>query len=268
MKKMDLLAFVHIEKSAGTSMIHLLRHNYCLRYLDVRPLGHKEKIFKAEDLVGYIKLAPWLRAIGGHSVVPWSNLNAIANVRYVTLLRDPVKRYVSQYRYWNSHLGKSISMEEYLSKEGPRNIQVKKLAGEANLNRAMDNIDDKFACVGVVEHLDAFLRECQNSEMDNGFKALRIERNVNKHAAISADNIVDQYEDEIRENNRLDLELYEKILKNIEEQLMSEGNASSSIPDIKRSPQLAFDYIFRKFYVEPVTGWLRTRSGLEKSGSY
>lgn len=266
MKKKSLLAFVHIEKSAGTSIIHLLRHNYFLRYLDVRPLAHRDRIFKAEDLLRYMAIAPWLKVVGGHSVVPWSDLESISDVRYIALLRNPEKRYISQYRYWNSHLGKGISVEEYLSREGPRNIQVKKLAGEENLDKAINVIGEKFVCIGVVEHFERFLLNLQDKE--RSFHALHIVQNVNKTNSASADRLVEQYGDDIRENNWLDMQLYDYVLKHIEERVSASLDARQAMPCMKRSPRLMADYLFRKLYVEPVTGWIRQKNGLEKKGSY
>lgn len=268
MKKRDLLAFVHIEKSAGTSLIHLLRHNYFPGYMDVRPLRHREKIFRAEDLLRYVRLVPWLSAVGGHSVVPWSDLESVVNVRYIALLRDPVKRYVSQYRYWSSHLGKALSMDEYLSREGPRNLQVKKFAGEENLAKAIDVIGEKFLCVGVVEHFDRYLLDLQDRESDSGFRAMHMEQNVNLRNDLSENKLVEQYGDRIYENNKLDIQLYRKVLKDIEGRQSGNDSRAKQIPGMKSSPQLVIDYLFRKLYIEPVTGWIRESNGLEKRGSY
>lgn len=268
MKKSDLLAFVHIEKSAGTSMIHLLRHNYFMRYLDVRPLDHGERIFKARDLQRYKNIVPWLTVVGGHSVVPWSDLESVANVRYIVLLRNPLKRYVSHYRYWNSHLRKEISMEEYLSREDPCNIQVKKLAGEENLDKAINIIGEKFSCVGVVEHFDRFLLDLQDKESGSGFRALHIEQNVNKKSSLSVDELIDQYGDEIVDNNRLDMDLYDFVLNGIEERAATLSGVGKKMPSMRRSPQLVSDYLLRKLYIEPITGWIRQKNGLERRGSY
>ena len=50
-KKREMLAFTHIEKAAGTSLIHLLRVNYFMKYCDVMPLSIKSSgILRADDL--------------------------------------------------------------------------------------------------------------------------------------------------------------------------------------------------------------------------
>ena len=36
-QKNKILGFVHIEKTAGTSLIHILRHNFFMRYMDKEP---------------------------------------------------------------------------------------------------------------------------------------------------------------------------------------------------------------------------------------
>ena len=266
--KRELLAFVHIEKSAGTSIIHLLRHNYFPRYLDVRPLGHNERVFKGEDFLRYTNIAPWVKVIGGHSVVPWSDLESVANVRYITLLRNPVNRYVSQYRYWSSQLGKAISIDEYLSRKEVCNIQLKKIAGEENVDKAIDIISEKFLCIGVVELFDWFLVELQASKASQGFRGLHIEQNINKKHPIPADHLIEKYADDMIENNRLDIELYNYVLKSIEGRISRYSEDEQNIPKMKWSLQLFADYLYRKTYIEPVTGRIRAKNGLGKEGSY
>jgi hypothetical protein len=159
-------------------------------------------------------------------------------------------------------------MGEYLCKKGPCNVQVKKIAGEENLDKAINIMGERFVCVGVVEHFDQFLRDLQDKEADSGFRALHIVQNVNKKNLAPADTLIDQYGDDIRENNRLDMQLYDYVLKSIEERVSKSAGAGEEIPRMNRSPQLMVDYLFRKLYVEPVTGWIRRKHGLQKRGSY
>ena len=268
MRRKELLAFVHIEKTAGTSMIHLLRHNYLLRYLDVRPLNHSGRVFKATDLELYLKLCPVLRAIGGHSVVPWSDLESVADVKYITLLRDPVRRYVSQYRYWLSHLGKDVTIEEYLGRQGPRNLQVKRLAGEENLEKAIETIEHKFLCVGVVEQFDSYLKELESILGSSQFSAFRIEENINRKNTTAADEIIEKYKDAIVECNQIDISLYRYVTKRIAAKNRSEITEDSGLGTRRRTAKLFLDYMFRKAYVEPVTGIIRRHHGLSPAGSF
>ncbi|HMU91316.1 MAG TPA: hypothetical protein PKC33_11515, partial [Pseudomonadales bacterium] len=71
----DLLAFVHIEKAAGTTFIHILRRNFFLRYLDVRPYGIESGgLFLSGDLRISTRILPGLKCFSGHAVTPYSDL--------------------------------------------------------------------------------------------------------------------------------------------------------------------------------------------------
>lgn len=268
MKRRRLVAFVHIEKTAGTSMIHILRHNFFPGYVDVRPLSHGDQIFRESDLRKYLRINPFLKVIGGHSVVPSSGLERCAQMIYITLLRDPVKRYISQIRYWQSHLGKSLSIEDFLNREHSKNLQTKKIAGCADIDRAIEIIDRENFYVGIVERFDEFLLELQSAFRRDGFRAIKIERNINRTHSTAPQDIIDRYHDGIIDNNRLDISLYNHVKARIEVQYTGHKHDGIKIPSHQYTPKLLADYLVRKSYLEPVSNWIRTHNGLEAKGSY
>lgn len=268
MKRRDLLAFVHIEKTAGTSMVHILRHCFFPVYADVRPLTHRKRIFQASDLRRYFRINPFLKVISGHSVVPWSGLEQCADISYITLLRNPISRYVSQFRYWQSHLGKSISIEQYLNREDSKNIQTKKIAGCEDIDRAIEFIGRKNFYIGLVEKFDEFLVELQTSFHPDGFRAIKIEKNINRIHNTAAQDIIDRYHDEIVDNNRLDITLYNKVKAKLEVKYGNRKHNVLDIPSCHYTPQLIADYVVRKSYLEPVSNWIRMQNGLDPEGSY
>ncbi len=115
-RKKDLLAFVHMEKSAGTSFIHILRRNFLFRYLDVRPFWpESDGVFTARDLRASKRLLPDLRCIAGHAVKPYADLSSAHEcVLYVTVLRNPVRRYISQYQHWRERMRRKVEFKEFL----------------------------------------------------------------------------------------------------------------------------------------------------------
>src|SRR5688572_9379809 len=153
------IAFVHIEKAAGTTFIHILRRNFFLRYLDVRPYSPiSNGIFTARDLELSLRVNPCLYAFGGHAVRPLGDLCVdFPNIRFVTILRDPVRRYISQYLYGNAVLKLNLTFDQFLSDERTHNFQVRKIAGQADLALAKRVLDERFLTVGLLEKFDQFL---------------------------------------------------------------------------------------------------------------
>ena len=127
--------------------------------MDVRPFSIESSgLFTTEDFRAALKVNPFLNAIGGHSVVPYNGLEAACpDIRYITLLRDPVRRYISQYRHWVEKKHLNISIQEFLEHEELWNFQTRKVAGTDDFVTARRCLEDKFATVGIVENFDEVL---------------------------------------------------------------------------------------------------------------
>jgi hypothetical protein len=272
------LAFVHIEKAAGTTLIHVLRRNYLFRYLDVRPLDRRSGgIFRPSDLRASLRINPFLRCIGGHAVVPYAGLERVRpDIRYITVLRDPVQRYISQYRYWRSHLGKEVSFEEYLDLDTPRDLQTKKICGGADAESAKAMLKERFYMVGIVEKLDLFLRSLARKLEPDHFNPYYETRNVTR--STKKDSEWGQAVDRIRANNENDIELYRFV---VEELIPAQCRELGLGPEAADAPvgfagalgpadrvRAYLDWLQRKFYYIPVTSIWRMTHGLTGRGSY
>ena len=275
-----MLAFVHIEKAAGTTLNHILRRNFFLRYIDVRPLTQERLgVLTSRDLRMYLRVNPFLGCISGHAVKPYSDLAVAApDIRYVTLMRDPTKRYVSQFLYWNRHLQKNISFPEFLAHEPSWNFQAKKFVGAADLESAKKMLSTRFLVVGIVEEFNEFLVLLRHKLCPSDFDPWYVAKNAAVDSGEQVNEIVAQYGDQIRANNRVDMELYAFVCQdllprqrleygpNLTEHVrrFAEENAALSHRTLK--PYL--DYALRKVYYEPITGLLRRVHGLPGRGSY
>lgn len=278
-KTTPLLLFTHVEKTAGTTLIHILRHNYFPGYLDARPFRPSSKgVFREPDLKIAKAILPGLECIAGHSLLPVKASNKTASDRrYITLMRDPVRRYVSQYRYWTEKLGRNLSFERFLSTDEVRNVQTRKFAGCEELSKARDVLSRDYFLVGLVERFDEFLvllkKQLEPFEFD-----IRYERRNSAEPSEKFDVLADKYIDRIRENNLLDIALYDYVASSVYPSFRNNygGDLEKDVGDFveeNRSVKMPMkrrymDYLLRKLYLEPVTGLVRISNGMQGKGSY
>lgn len=273
-----LLAFCHIEKAAGTSLTHVLRRVFFLRYADVRPMHTRDTHFlTARDLDTLRAMNPFLRAIGGHSVVPYGDLMSRAEgLAFVTQLRDPVARAVSHHRYWVDRSIDESGPEAFLEHPLSSNFQVKKLAGCEDLELAKQNLRRHFLLAGTVEQFDEFLvllAQRMNLPVER-FTYRR--RNVNSAPVRHV--LPDDFRDRLRARNALDQKLYDWVIHDLVPGYIA-GYHGDFAADLARfhkaqaeadeTPVKSFvDYAYRHAWMQPVSGLMRIAHGLPYRGSY
>jgi hypothetical protein len=277
-----MLAFIHIEKAAGTTFIHILRRNFFARYLDARPLGEQpeelDSMFTARDLTISNKVMFGLECVAGHSVKPYADLaDATTELKYVTILRDPVKRYLSQYQYLLDRMNKSMSFEAFLDWDDLKNFQTKKLSVSGDLGEAKDVLRDRVLLAGLVEQFDEFLVLLRRKLEPTKFSPEYQKKNVARPAS-SLSELAESWKDEIEANNALDLQLYQYVKEQLYPTYIEEygddfGQDLADFRETNRSfrghrLKSYIDYSLRKLYAEPVIGLLRLLRGKSASGSY
>jgi len=273
------LAFVHIEKAAGTTLIHILRRNYFLRYCDVRPLSQDSaRVFGANDMKKYLRLNPFVKCIAGHSVVPYGTLaSRYPGVRFITVFRNPVSRYISQFQYLTRERAHKFSFREFLDDDHYADFQTRKIVENGDVEQAKKVLMEKFLLVGLVEQFDEFLLMLKKKLSDTKFDPAYSLQNTARDKKYSTD-FLDRYHDEIIERNRSDLALYEYVRQ---EMLQSNrawygDSLEFDIEHLRAQRTLSavmrlrsgIDFALRKVYIEPVTGVLRRTSALPAEGSY
>jgi hypothetical protein len=273
-----LLAFCHIEKAAGTSLTHILRRIYFLRYAAVRPLHSRDSYyFTARDLQTTKRINPFLCAIGGHSVVPHGDLlNSPESLSFITQVREPVARAASQYRFWVSRMKLNMSWEAFLKHPVSQNFQVKKIAGCEDLDLAKENISKHFMLAGTVDQFDEFLvllAEKLRMPLDLFTYSKQNVDTGSRHVQMP-----DSFFDQLRERNRLDQKLYEWIETKLLVDYVAEysGNFSSDLEGFRTRQQVVasprigpvMDSVYRNVYLKPVSGLIRLSNGLPYHGSY
>jgi hypothetical protein len=283
----SLLAFVHLHKTAGTTLNHILRRNFFMRYLDVRPLTKcSNGVFRAYDLKKTLRINPAIRCISGHSVKAFSDLESmVPDIKYITLLRDPIKRCVSDYLfglYFKKIEEKDRPFKVYLAEQRTRDYQTKAIAGNTDLAAAKEILTRRFWIVGITEDFDEFLIQLRKKLELVKFDPLYTRQNVASNKKIrrkeTAEQLLKKHRDEIVEMNRLDMKLYEYVQKEIlpKQRAKYGPELQKAVADFKlllqrRKPRMMrsyLDYAVRKFYYDPIIGLIRKMNGLPYKGTF
>ena len=298
-----MLAFAHIEKCAGTTFKSILKRNFGVAFCDVRPLvspaqkgfdkntaeiynsivadGANPNLFGPADLKLYQRLIPWLKCFAGHSVRPCLGLaNDSPHIQFVTILREPLSRYVSHYSYGERASARHpwpFSFEDYLKKPRFQNFQTKKIAGISDLDSAIRILENSFTLVGTMDGFDEFLvllkTKLAYPEFDIRYRKLNIQNKSGGRPLLT------QYAEEINRNNKLDLELYRYAAETLMPRYQKEfgGSLERAVTDFQRqnlttkpinSSREIHQKLAQRLYYDNIAGILRKRAGLRWGGPY
>lgn len=208
-----MLGFVHIQKTAGTSVKFMLRNSTYLRHCDIMP---KERygIVSDED----IKLAKrvfffGLNTISGHDLKnPTDNISE--PIQYFTFIRDPLQRCASHYQHIKRsriRIGEDISFEEFIQDEEKRDFQVRKIAGGPDLEKAKDALKEKFFFVGLTERFAESMVVFQHLcpyKINLKYTRLHVAKDNTAKKEVLEDPATRRL---LEESNALDVELYEFV---------------------------------------------------------
>ena len=169
-----LWLFVHVPKTAGSSLGSELAqlappyHNIHIDHLDRdRPGPERFDAAVARFLDAARGAAPPFRSASGH--LQYRHMEAIRTalpgVRPVTMLRHPMRRLVSDYRYQRSPMHplhaevaeRAPDFRTFLDMRGPQNRMAKALVPMPMIRRgkvreAVAHVMDRFTFVGLQEH--------------------------------------------------------------------------------------------------------------------
>lgn len=160
-----ILAFCHIEKTAGTTLVYLMRRHFGLRHID---LGRRRIVrdgkrvkpyyYGPRDLRSDMRLYPSVRSVSGHSLRPFVDFEEFQDrLDWYTFLRDPVKRFRSQFIHEVEHIGRDCDFRGWLRTYVRDNMMVRKLAGEPDLEAAKQLLAERHKVVALQEHFDESL---------------------------------------------------------------------------------------------------------------
>jgi Sulfotransferase family len=157
-----MYAFIHIEKTGGSTLITILRRSFGTRHCDVRvPMNKRPATYRdirpcveAEDLRRVRRLYRNLRGISGHNVKPYADLHSVCpHIRFFTFLREPRKRFLSHFLN-RSKCYTRQAFDAWVSESWVHNWQTKMLAGEPNAEKAIELLSQRVGFIGLTERFD------------------------------------------------------------------------------------------------------------------
>jgi hypothetical protein len=220
-----MLLFLHIPKTAGTTFQFILENSLGVAHCHLGHLGRE--VADQRDLDFTRRWFPWLRSIAGENLVDPLRF-ALPDPFYITFLREPLARVFSHYQDNVLRGGRTLSFEQMLANEETlENLQVKRLAGSADLDRAK-MVLEKFHFVGLTEKFDLSLhmldKICPCRLNFNYKRKVTARNNVIKQSLENDPRIVAM----TREKNRLDLALYDFATKEIFPKFLAQTGFSAA----------------------------------------
>ena len=207
-----MLVFVHINKTAGSTVRYILRSSYGPRHCDVEPWRAQwdEQPFSAADLRRVRRFYPKLASIAGHRITGHVDLDDDGSeLAYFTVLREPIALCASRFQYHVDHRGKrDLVFDDWIQRDWLRNAQTTRIAGTPNASEAIRVIERRGMFVGLTERFDeslVLLRALRAADLRIDYEAV----NVARRNAIASDLLSNpRTRQAIVDANREDLELY------------------------------------------------------------
>lgn len=212
-----MIAFVHINKTAGTTLRYILRSSYGQRHCDVEPwhAPWSDPPFSREDLRRVRKVYPHLASIAGHRVTGYVDLSEPGyQVHYVTFLREPLAMCASRFQYQLDYRKKSnLVFEQWIQKDWVGNAQAKCIVSTGSATDAIRVIRERNMFVGLTEHFDesiVLLKRLRAPDLDIAYTPMNTAKGSQLARHLLEDRGTRQM---IVDANQEDLELYEHVAR-------------------------------------------------------
>lgn len=222
-----LVIFLHIPKSAGSSLSQVVRANYRSEELQ----DHESLADLAQPLTDLSdSQKAGLKAVIGHYYYGIHEGFPGREIAHVTMLRDPVERVLSSYYFLRTYPGyepvAEMTIKQFVDAypEG-RNLQTLMLSGLVdkddldrfvpNLKRAIENLNG-FRAVGLTERFEQSVALIGHVLDWSTIEYPRVNVTANKPETshLSADDVA-----YVREANGLDIALYQRAVEIFEAQV-------------------------------------------------
>jgi hypothetical protein len=214
-----VLVFIHINKTAGSTVRYILRSTFGVNHCEVEP-WHAPWVdppFSSHDLQRLRKVYPHLESIAGHRVKGYVDLQENGTkFSYFTFMRDPLKTCASRFQYNVQYRRKkNLVFEEWIQQEWTRDHQTKMIAGEADVDKAIRIIRDKGIFVGLTERFDesiVLLKNLVANNLNISYKPVNVARKNSMAERLLSEESTRKM---LSEANQVDLQLYDFVKKEL-----------------------------------------------------
>lgn len=210
-----MLVFIHINKTAGSTVRYILRSSYGVRHCDVEPWhsAREDPPFSIADLRRLRRLYPNLASIAGHRITGYVDLREPGtDVAYFTILRDPLKLCASRFQYHVDYRQKRhLVFEDWIQQEWLRNAQTQRIAGTQRVDDAIRVLDERGMFVGLTERFDesmVLLQSLRAHDLNIAYSPVNVARKGSIAASLLGDSRTRQA---LVDANQADLALYEYV---------------------------------------------------------
>ncbi|PWJ39180.1 sulfotransferase family 2 domain-containing protein [Sediminitomix flava] len=244
-----MLVFVHIEKTAGTSLKFIFRNTFGKGQVDT--LKNKKAIFSQDDLNFAKKIFGNVECLAGHNLVePTKNLND-KDLHIFTFLRDPLTRTASHYQDQCLRNGLKMDFETWIQNKDMRNLQVKRIAGNDDLEKAKRLLNEQYFFIGLTERFDESLKLFKITspeKLNLKFKKMNIaqDNSIKKEILNNPTKLK-----LLTEANELDIQLYEYVKNELYPKRIKEHQEelkNTSLPTTYYKSHYTWNYQLNVFF--------------------
>lgn len=232
-----IIILSHIAKTAGTSLNYIFRRHFGARLMAcLFREGAPQQSYSKQNFEKDLAVFGRCLCISGHCLRPWVDFSEYEErFQRILFVRQADKRFLSLYAHEQSYNNNEYHMDllDWAAKFNRSDGMVQYIAGEKNLQKAIDIIEEKNIYVGMQ---DQYSESLQQIKKIIGLAHFNTETNMrrmeSKNDAIT-DNIKNhysKYKDCILENNTLDCQLYQYAKTQIWPRQVSEAEKISN-PD-------------------------------------
>ena len=223
-----MLAFVHMRKTAGSTISTILRQSFLSRHCDARVRRNRQTrdpIIEPDELKRMLVFYPGAVSVSGHGIVPFMNFESVcADLRYFTFVRKPLERCASDYQFRVYRGGLQLSFDDWIKHPYAKNHQVRKLAKDGKAETAIKALRSKIGFVGVTERfhesLVMFRRWHSSPDLDIRYQSKNVARDNDIKSALMSSRRSRQ---QLLDANREDMQLYAAALEIFAEQRRDYG---------------------------------------------